>query len=706
MIFRKLFFISCLVLIPFFSFAQDQDIVDVYSDTFGFDYESESENTIQSSDAIVLPTLNQKLLKDILRNLAKNKSNKVRAAVASNPYTNSNILSDLAKDKSIVVRIAAANNSNISQTILNQILSTKDSTMVVAVAGNPNTTVNDLASILTMKNPEALFKVYGNPSFPYQYLSTILKTESSDNGIVSIIATNSSLPESTLLDLSTEKSGLFVPEILYNTNAPVSVIISKGVDPFNDSNNSLVQSLLLNAKVSPNVKVELVDYLAYDVILGDKAKDANLSIDQIRQYSESTNPILRKQIAANISAPIDVLRKLSTDENEAVRINVAKNPSNSLGVLRGMMTDNSQTVRMALVMNEIISDTLLYDLYDDLVNNLLVNKQLRNILPDDITIQLINNQDPDIRYALALSPNASPAVLNLLSQDTNDVVREAVAVNKHTSPQTLNRLAQDSEINVRNGVVLNPNTPQETLTLVSQNPDNDEYLITDFLFNPNTSETLISVILGNMPNELRQIAENRWVNTPTNNYSDIVIQRMEKLFPATHPLKSGTRKDASAILNIIKNPKMPWLSIGTILYTLSDLDFSVPVFNRFTNYFYLRSTDKQIAQPGISKLLLEKMVADKNYLNKLVLAATSETEQGVLLELFETGDDWLKMLVASNPSIGTDYFKHLIDTSKNESVHCGLAQNPLMSVEDLNIFIKKFKSTSAKIGVASKGLVI
>lgn len=369
-----------------------------------------------------------------------------------------------------------------------------------------------------------------------------------------------------------------------------------------------------------------------------------------------------------------------------------------------MMTDESQSVRMALVMNRIISENSLYNMYDDLVINLLVNKEIRDVLPDDITMQLIENQDPDVRYALALTHNASPAVLNLLSQDSSDLVREAVAVNKNTSLATLSRLAQDTEINVRNGVVLNPNTTMEILTQVSQNADNDQHLIADFLFNANTSEALVNVILKGMPSDMKDIVRDRWINTPTSNYSSVVVERMEKLFPEIQPLHSGVKKDASTILDIVKNPKMPWLSIGTILYTLPDIDFSVPVFNRFSNYFYLRSTDKQIAQAGVSKILLEKMVEDKYYLDKLILAASYETEQDVLFELFETGDDWLKMLVSSNPSIGTDYFKYLIDTSRNESVHCGLAQNPLMSVEDLKIFMKKFKSTSALIGVACKGL--
>jgi len=87
-----------------------------------------------------------------------------------------------------------------------------------------------------------------------------------------------------------------------------------------------------------------------------------------------------------------------------------------------------------------------------------------------------------------------------------------------------------------------------------------------------------------------------------------------------------------------------------------------------------------------------------------VIAYSKEAEKDVLIELYEQekNDEWIKMIVASNPSIGVDYFRQLIETSKDEYVQSGLAQNPLMSSEDLSIFLKKFKSSAAKIGVACK----
>lgn len=702
--FTKIFVLLSFLFLSFSTTINAQDVEDVYSDTFGFEDSYDTIVEDELTNKIVLPTMNKDLLQNLLKDLSKNNVNKVRAAVALNPNTSENILKKLITDKSVIVRIAAASNPNLPQRDINRILQSRDSVMMVAVASNPNTSINDLASILSLKNPEALLTVYGNPSFPTQYLDNIIKDGTVDNTILKIIATNPALSQLTLSELASMKSGYFLPEIFYNSNAPISSILSKGVDPF-ENNTSLVQSLLINPNVDANKKIELVDYLSYDVIMGDKASDLNLSIESIRQFSHSSNPMLRKQVASNISAPIDVLRELSRDENEQVRINVAKNPSNSLGVLREMMTDSSQQVRMSLVMNEIIPDSLLYELYDDLVLNLVVNKKIRDVLPDDITMGLIQNPDNDVRYALALTPNISSVVLDILSNDPDELVREAVAVNKRTSTKTLRKLANDTEINVRNGVVLNENTPTETLSEIARNPNNDEYLISDFLFNANSSPELVKTISAGMTSEMRDVIRNRWVNTPQNNYSEVIIRRMRTIFPDILPTSTGITKDASAVLNIVKNPKMPWLSIGTILYSLSDLDFSVPVFNYFTNYFYVRSIDKQIAQAGISKLLLEKMVKNKHYLDKLTIAASPETEYDALLELYESGDDWLQMLVASNPSIGTKFFKYLIDTSKSESVHCGLAQNPLMSVEDLVLFKKRFKSTAAKIGIACKGSI-
>lgn len=707
MVVKKIFILIVVFIISSFLKAQNDETENgVYSDTFGFE-EDYTVATMEESDSniLLIPAINERKFAGILRDLSKNKMNKIRAGVAANPYTPEKTLVNLLKDKSIVVRVEAAMNPNIPLKYLEDILQERDSIMEVAIASNPKSSLNILTSILLLKNPQATFKVYSNPSFPAKYLENNIRTNKIDPNIMSTVASNASLSPETLLELSTIDNERYLPVVLSNPTAPIGTIITNGVNPFEEKNNYLVQSLLVNPNLSDNLKIELIDYLAYDIIFAQKAKDPNLSLEEMTILSQSTNPILRKNIAANISAPIDLLRKLAKDENEQVRINVAKNSSNSIGLLKEMMTDSSEDVKMAIAMNKIATDDILFELFNSIVDNLIINKEIRDVLPDELTLDLINNSNPEVRYSLALCDNVSPAVLNLLSEDQNNMIREAVAVNKNTPIEALEILALDTEINVRNGVVLNPNATPQILSDIVVNPNNDEYILADFLFNPNTSDQLFQTISESVT--VRELAENKWKNSVLAKTPESVSLRLQTLFPDTQPKRNiSDLKGPEFILSMLENPDIPKLSISTILYSLSDLSFSVTAFNEFQRYFYLRTTDKLISPEGVGKQLLEKMKQDKLYLDKLIVAHSSASEYDILVDLFENGDQWIKLLVASNPSIGAQYFKYLVDTTKDEFVQSGLAQNPLMSADDLEVFLKKFKSTTAKTGVACKGITL
>ena len=69
-------------------------------------------------------------------------------------------------------------------------------------------------------------------------------------------------------------------------------------------------------------------------------------------------------------------------------------------------------------------------------------------------------EDSDVRYWVAINPNASPETLARLADDESSYVRSRVAFNPNTLPETLERLVNDKSYLVRCTVAENLNTPQ------------------------------------------------------------------------------------------------------------------------------------------------------------------------------------------------------------------------------------------------------
>jgi len=72
--------------------------------------------------------------------------------------------------------------------------------------------------------------------------------------------------------------------------------------------------------------------------------------------------------------------------------------------------------------------------------------------------KLHQDEDTDVRSAVAEHPNTSPETLHKLHRDKDSDVRQAVALHPNVSPDTLHKLHQDEDSNVRSAVARHPNT--------------------------------------------------------------------------------------------------------------------------------------------------------------------------------------------------------------------------------------------------------
>lgn len=693
--------------------AQD-DFVSIYGNYTYTEVETDETDEIEASEDFDQEdygdheekTDNTELI-ELLKKLAKDKNVKVKAAVATNLLTPSATLTSLSKNKNVRVKGAAASNPNLPTKEISKLITSKDTLILKAVASNIECTSEDLVKLLSTGNLDIDYTVIRNPNIPESYFQTIINNTDKDNVLLAALAANSATPSSSLLQLAEMDNYIYLPIVLSNAGAPLNSIIPQLVDPFKAEDTVAGVSLLMNPAVGVEQKNQLTDYIGYEV-MNSMASDPMSPAEILRKLANLKNAKIRKSVAANISSPVDLLRDLSEDINKEVRINVATNPSNSLGVLKKLAQDENKEVRMAVTLNNITTNEMMLDMYDEVADLLVYKGVMRDYMPDDIVRKLIDDPRVDVRFGLALFSDASPKVLSLLSDDEDDKVREAVAVHKNLDRATLLKLSNDPYINVRNGIAINSITPLIVLADIASRSDNDPYLLADIVFNPNASQQLVDDITKNMDDELFGILETRWKTLASQpETSSAVIARMYKLLPNAIITKNKTIKTnyvaPDILLDVMSDTIVQDWNLQTVLYNLKPLDFSVAAFNYFSAYFYIHSLDEDMTLADTQMELLEIMKEDNKYLDKLVLASREATSSDLLSMLYQLGDSRIKHLVAANASIEPTLFESL-KYETDDFILCGVAQNPLMSISELNDFMKiaKNKGNLVKIGAASR----
>ncbi len=84
-----------------------------------------------------------------------------------------------------------------------------------------------------------------------------------------------------------------------------------------------------------------------------------------------------------------------------------------------------------------------------------------------------NSNASSITKRLASHPEASPQLLDKLTETDSQVVLERIAENSQTAPETLDKLSSHDEPTVRSAVVDNENTPASTLQSLSEDEHPD-----------------------------------------------------------------------------------------------------------------------------------------------------------------------------------------------------------------------------------------
>ena len=199
--------------------------------------------------------------------------------------------------------------------------------------------------------------------------------------------------------------------------------------------------------------------------------DPNITPDMLTDLSESNSDFedwkVRYAIASNPNTPAAVLDKLATDEVDLIRRNVASNPNTSEATLLKLTNDSYLAVLCAALQNPNCTSNILNLLISN-GDELLRRRIATNTQDIDILSILVDDENADVRYEVAINPHTTSELLHKLVSDSDRFVRREVASSQNTSEEDLAYLSEDPDRDVRWNIADNENTPIQVLqTLIA-----------------------------------------------------------------------------------------------------------------------------------------------------------------------------------------------------------------------------------------------
>ncbi len=253
----------------------------------------------------------------------------------------------------------------------------------------------------------------------------------------------------------------------------------------------------------------------------DVAQNSAAPEQILRQLAQDKDPKVRYRIGRNPSTPADLLDLLTSDSSAYVRSGVAANPATPVALLERLAWDTNYEEKYARARHQIVPKARLNDVSrmqaQEALNNIkLVKGALAGNVstPLPVLMHLASHPEHEVRARLAANPAVPAEVLLGLVTDVEPVLWTLVEKNVHVPAEALETLAAHENGRVRIGVASHPNTPLEALArlagdsnvrvreAVAKNPRTPERTLASLLAYGETidgTDTIVRVALAKNP---------------------------------------------------------------------------------------------------------------------------------------------------------------------------------------------------------------
>jgi hypothetical protein len=345
----------------------------------------------------------------------------------------------------------------------------------------------------------------------------------------------------------------------------------------------------------------------------------------------------------------NILSKISKMSKEEL-INLAWNTSD-VKILNKLAENENYEVRRAVAGNEYTSADMLVMLASDKDWCVRSGVAWNENTSVDVLVMLAKDETSHVREMVAGIANTPIDVLAVLAQDEDYWVRRAVALNKNTPIEILAVLAKDEDEDVRKAVAENKNTSVETLAMLTK--DNDIWIsetaeIALKKRNKNLGKKkILTLDVTTLPYDVRMaIAENE----------ESPLELLEVLaYDSDGDVREEVAKNKSVTAHILD--KMADYELAneldqTILCVISDHPLTTTkTLNKILNFKEWGDEDKRnevltclAVNPNLSAAMLEKLA-------------------------HEDLDDYVKKCVAENPSTSVKTLEFLAYKYEDEYVN-------------------------------------
>ncbi|PSF38115.1 hypothetical protein C7H19_06495 [Aphanothece hegewaldii CCALA 016] len=397
----------------------------------------------------------------ILEQLAKDDDETVRSVVSKNPNLPLNSLLELAEDASFQIRLSLACNRLHQSTpipILKKLAQDESDLVRAEVAANKDTPVEILTKLAQDSSHEVCHQLTHNPNTPVEVLEllgvekgivnaynlktpgtalaaaveqTLEKDSRTQKKIFEFLLRDlegSQMPASTLEKLATHQASWIRSDVAHHRNTSLSVLETM----IDDEYEPVLRGIARNPNSSPQLLESLLN--RHETVARAMVERSEIPINLMEKLLDHKSEYIRQRIVSRPNLPLELAGKIiNTELEKSVLISLARNPSLTTELLTQFIQHSNANVRQILVNHPNLTESHWQQLAQD------------RALP--------------VREAVALNAKVSTHILEILSRDREAQVRGKVATNPRTPVSVLESLVQDEDATVRIAVASNPNLP-------------------------------------------------------------------------------------------------------------------------------------------------------------------------------------------------------------------------------------------------------
>ena len=213
---------------------------------------------------------------------------------------------------------------------------------------------------------------------------------------------------------------------------------------------------VISVLAHPNIPFEYLErYYKHgsDHYIIPLARNPKLPEYMIEHIVTSDNPLGRASLASNPCLSGQWLAVLATQSNSRIRAAVAKNPNTPVAVLQALSLESEKTTLNGLAKNSNTPISILEQLAKQGLAGALLNPKITEAMILDYSLfwldQLAAVKD-NLSVVLAfLHPNCPEALVQKMAKHKEPVFRVVMALHPNATPKVLQLLTQDSDARVR-----------------------------------------------------------------------------------------------------------------------------------------------------------------------------------------------------------------------------------------------------------------